>query len=290
MAENLTIRSGDVELVYETWGPPDGPLAVLLHGFPDSATTWRHLGPALAEVGFRAVAPWMRGYAPSSASAAGVYQTGALAMDAIASHDQLGGDERAVLVGHDWGAPGAYGASVHAPDRWARVVGMAVPPGPEMATALLVDLDQVRRSWYMFLFQHPLAEAIVGNDDLAFVDMLWSDWSPGYDATDDLADVKSALRDPANLGAAIGYYRCALGTTPPDPSLDDVQRACFAPLVHPARYLHGRDDGCVGADVAERARATAGDDVAVEIVDGAGHFLHLERPDVVNAAIVDFLT
>lgn len=289
MPDNLTIRSSDVELVCETWGPPDGPLAVLLHGFPDSAGTWRHLGPALAEVGFRAVAPWMRGYAPSSTSAAGVYQTGALAMDAIAIHDQLGADERAVLVGHDWGAPGAYGAAVHAPDRWAKVVGMAVPPGPEMATALLVDLDQVRHRWYMFLFQHPLAEAIVGNDDLAFIDMLWSDWSPGYDAADDLAGVKAALRDPANLGAALGYYRSALGTTPRDPSLDDVQRACFAPLVHSARYLHGRDDSCVGADVAERARASAGDDVTVEIVDGAGHFLHLERPGIVNAVIVDFL-
>src|SRR5262245_22631183 len=80
----------------------DGPLALCLHGFPDSAHTWRHLLPALAEAGFRAIAPWMRGYAPTAVPADGRLQNGALVRDAIGLHEVLGGDAAAVLVGHDW--------------------------------------------------------------------------------------------------------------------------------------------------------------------------------------------
>src|SRR5437899_12980405 len=85
-------------------GPSNGPLALCLHGFPDSAWTWRYLLPELAAAGFRAVAPFMRGYAPTNVPSDGRYQTGALATDALALHDVLGGDGDAVIVGHDWGA------------------------------------------------------------------------------------------------------------------------------------------------------------------------------------------
>jgi pimeloyl-ACP methyl ester carboxylesterase len=105
-----------------------GPLALCLHGFPDSAHTWRHLLPRLASAGFRAVAPFMRGYAPTVIAADGCYRLGALVADAVALHDALGGDDRAVLIGHDWGAEAAYGAAAFAPDRWRRLVTVAVPP------------------------------------------------------------------------------------------------------------------------------------------------------------------
>src|SRR6476661_5020594 len=80
-----------------------GPLALCLHGFPDSAWSWRHLLPALADAGFHAVAPFLRGYAPTDVAPDGRYQTGAIVADAIALHEALGGDDRAVLIGHDWG-------------------------------------------------------------------------------------------------------------------------------------------------------------------------------------------
>src|SRR3954468_21252852 len=98
-----TVTANGVDFSYLTWGPADGPLALCLHGFPDSAHTWRLLGPALADAGFRVVAPFMRGYAPTTGPADGRYQTGMLASDAIELHAALGGDERAVLIGHDWG-------------------------------------------------------------------------------------------------------------------------------------------------------------------------------------------
>src|SRR5687768_14216442 len=108
-------------------GPHDGPLALCLHGFPDSAWTWRHLLPDLAHAGYRAVAPFMRGYAPTEVPADGRYQSGALVADACALHEALGGDGRAVILGHDWGAIATYGAAAHQPDRWSKVVAGAVP-------------------------------------------------------------------------------------------------------------------------------------------------------------------
>lgn len=281
------VTVNDVELAYLAIG--SGPLALCLHGFPDSAHTWRHLLPRLADAGYRAVAPFLRGYAPSAVPADGRYQTAALALDAIALHEALGADADAVIIGHDWGAMATTGAAVHAPERWRRVVTMAVPPGPAVGAAFLGNLAQLNRSWYMFFFQHPFADLVVPANDLAFVDMLWADWSPGHDATDDLALVKPSLRDPANLGAALGYYRATLGTGYQDPALTDLQAATGQYPSQPMLYLHGRDDGCMGAEVAEAAGADAPANVTIEILDGCGHFLHLERPDTVNDRICEFL-
>ena len=285
---NVTVN--DVDLAYLEWGPAGGPLAVCLHGFPDSAHTWRLLGPALADAGFHVVAPFLRGYAPSAVPADGRYQTGMLALDAIALRDALGGDERSVLIGHDWGASATWNAASHAPERWARIVAAAVPPAGAIAQAFL-RYDQLQRSWYMFFFQHPLADMVVPMNDLEFIDRLWADWSPGYDAREDLELLKPSLRDPANLAAALGYYRATLGGVGVDPALEDVQGAGATPPSQPTLYLHGVDDGCIGIEVADGAEAAlTAPGSRVERIDGAGHFLHLERPDVVNPLIVDFLT
>ncbi len=267
----------------------DGPLALCLHGFPDSAWGWRHLLPDLAAAGYRAVAPFMRGYAPTDVPADGRYQTAALSLDAIELHEALGGDGDAVIIGHDWGAMATYGAANAAPDRWAKVVAAAVPPAGAMGAGFL-QYAQLQRSWYMFFFQSPMADLVVPLNDLEFIDHLWADWSPGHDASADLPRVKACLGDPANLAAALGYYRATLGEGYKDPELEDLQNAGGAPTEQPTLYLHGRNDGCVGAELAESAGAFLSHEASrVEVLDGVGHFLHLEDPDRVNRLIIDFL-
>lgn len=288
-----TVEANGLRFGYLTAGE-SGPLALCLHGFPDSAHTWRHLLPRLADAGYRAVAPWLRGYGPTDVPDDAVYQAGMLGIDASALHDSLGADGDAVIIGHDWGALAAY-AAVHdladGSSRWRRLVALAVPP-PGAVAGGFFSYDQLQRSWYMFFFQHPLAEMAVAMDDLAFIDRLWADWSPGYDATEDLVHTKAALADPANLAAALGYYRATLGGVglSADPTVNAIQAASAGPVPLPALYLHGRTDGCMGANLAEAARPFLDKDgSALEIVDDAGHFLHLEQPDVVNKLILDFL-
>ncbi|HYF44867.1 MAG TPA: alpha/beta hydrolase, partial [Acidimicrobiales bacterium] len=243
-----------------------------------------------ADAGFHAVAPALRGYAPTDVPDDGLYQTGALAADANALHEVLGGDERAVVVGHDWGALAAYGAAGSAPDRWARCVGMAVPPSGTMGMSFLT-FDQLKRSWYMFLFQSPLAEMAVAQDDLAFIERLWRDWSPGHDPSEDLPAVKDALREPDRLTAALGYYRATIGQGPTSDELAVEQAATGDVPPQPTLYLHGIDDGCMGIEVARTASAAFDrDGCRYEEVADAGHFLHLERPDHVNALIVEHLS
>jgi pimeloyl-ACP methyl ester carboxylesterase len=181
----------------------------------------------LAGAGFHAVAPFMRGYAPTSVPADGAYDLGALAADAVALHEVLGGGEDAVLIGHDWGAEAAYGAAADAPDRWRRLVTLAVPPAA-LDPTLFSDYDQLRRFFYLFMFRFMfrdpagIAEAVVAADEMAFLDRLWADWSPGYQPGEHLARVKESLRSPANLAAAIAYYRAG-APGPPDPARRDAK-------------------------------------------------------------------
>jgi pimeloyl-ACP methyl ester carboxylesterase len=282
-----TVSANGIDFTYLECG--SGPLALCLHGFPDSPHSWRHLLPALADAGFRAVAPFTRGYAPTSLAPDGMYQTGALSADANALHDALGGDGDAVIIGHDWGAPSVYGAAGSEPDRWKRVVGMAVPPGGAMNVAFVNNPDQLKRSWYMFFFQHPLSDLVVPNNDLAFIDMLWNDWSPGHPGADDAENCKSCLRDPAHLAAALGYYRCTLGAGPRSEKYDAIQAAGGTQLTQPTLYLHGANDGCIGREVAESMTMFA-PWATLKIVEGAGHFLQLEKPEIVNSLVVDFVT
>jgi pimeloyl-ACP methyl ester carboxylesterase len=285
--EQQIVTANGVEFAVLTQGT--GPLALCLHGFPDSAHGWRHLLPALAEAGYRAVAPFQRGYAPTAVPADGRYQSGVLGVDANALHEVLGGGDDAVIIGHDWGASGTHAAAVLEPQRWRKVVTMAVPPGPAIAMAFLGNFEQLKRSWYMFFFQHPLSDLVVPANDLEFIDKIWRDWSPGYDGAADVANVKAALRDPANLAAALGYYRATLGDGLKDPALDAAQAAGSQFPTQPMLYLHGRNDGCIGVEVAELAASMAPANITFDIVDDAGHFLQLERPDVVNAKVLEFL-
>ena len=114
----------------------------------------------------------------------------------------------------------------------------------------------------MFFFQHGLADVVVGMDDLAFIDGLWADWSPGYDGSEDIPHVKDCLRDPANLAAALGYYRATLGGVGVDPALDAVQnagsevtRAAHAVPARPHRRLHGGRGGRGGERASSPRRA-----------------------------------
>jgi pimeloyl-ACP methyl ester carboxylesterase len=286
--EQRAITANGLDFAFLTEGPENGPLALCLHGFPDTAHSWRHLLPELAHAGFRAVAPFMRGYAPTPVPPDGCYQVGALVHDANALHEALGGDADAVIVGHDWGALATYGAVAHQPERWRRAVTAGVPPTASIGMSLFT-YAQLQKSWYMFFFLSPLAELALPLDDYSFIDHLWRDWSPGYDGTWDVARVKESIGDPERIAAAIGYYRALYDATPETPAFPDEQAAMTLPTPKPTLYIHGRDDGCMLLSSIGSPLDFMAEGSELEIVDGAGHFAHLERPDVVNRRIMGFV-
>ena len=283
------VTANGVDFAFFGDGPADGPLALCLHGFPDTAHTWRYLLPRLAEAGYHAVAPFLRGYSPTEVPKDSRYDTGTLALDACALHEALGGSDDAVIIGHDWGAFATYGAAAFQPDRWGRVVAAAVAPQGSMADGFFT-FDQLRRSWYVFFFQTPLAEYAVSMEDYAFIDRLWADWSPGFDGAWDAGEVKRSLASPESLSAAIGYYRAMFAGPPDDPEAAAAQAASGTVAPQPTLYLHGLDDGCMGIDTIGPVTDFLAPGSEMVVVEGAGHFLHVERPDEVNDHIIRFVT
>ena len=283
MTHDLVTANG-ISFAYWSWGPAGGPLALLLHGFPDTPHTWRHLGPELADDGWRVIAPWLRGSAPTEIPAGRVWRFGGLASDVTALHEALGGDERAVLVGHDWGAMLGHRAAARAPERWQRVVGLAIPPEPSaFATGVR---GYFLAAPYLHRLQLPGAARRLRRGDGDWIRQLWRQWSPGYQATvEDLRPAIEAIGTPEGARMVLAYYRgiwrgIVAGTAfrpwsprPPQPSL----------------YLHGADDGCFSLrDIRPVARRLPPGSTA-ELLPDVGHFLHLEDPVGVNARIRAFV-
>lgn len=268
----------------------DGPLVLCLHGFPDHLRSFRHQLPALAAAGYRAVAPAMRGYAPTGPAPDGRYQTAALAEDALALIAALGYDD-AVVFGHDWGALAAYGAALAAPARLSKLITAAVPYGPQVSGAFMTSYDQQRRSWYMFFFQTPFADIALAHDDFAFVERLWRDWSPGWNVpADEMTALKETFRHPGVAEAALGYYRATFNPALQDPALATLQnRMMLEPIEVPTMMLQGANDGCIGADLVEGMAAFFPRGLRTEVVPGTGHFLHQEDPAHINRLVLDFL-
>ena len=267
------------------WGPASGRLMVALHGFPDTAWTWRRVAPLLAEHGYRVAAPFLRGYAPTGIPADGDYSVRALVGDAVALHEVLDGGEDAVLVGHDWGAITTNAVVGDPASPYARHVSLAVAPfaamNPSRATLgpwLSAMVRQPFHSWYIAANQVPgLSER--NFDRLAA--RLWRSWSPGYDAREDLELLRSSVPDVEHARAVVSYYRAMLGS--------GIKPALAEPVA-PLLYLHGDQDGAMDPrffPVIERW-VPAGSRAV--LVGGAGHFLQLERPAEVAEEIVAFVS
>ena len=279
-----TIPLADVTLACSIDGPPGAPLVILAHGFPDDASTFRAQVPALLAAGFRVAAPALRGYAPSGLARSGRYDIASVGRDLVELAGRLSPDAKARLVGHDWGALAGFAAAALAPARFSHLVTMAVPhPRAILANA---SPAQLRRSWYMGLFQLPfLAEAALRRDDHALIEALWRDWSPGYRASAaELRSVKQAISGRER--EVLAYYRALRS---PRALFGEARRLLLARTRVPALHLHGEDDGCVGVECTEGAQRWYEAPYRLQRISGAGHFLQREKPDEVNAALLAFL-
>lgn len=270
-------------------GPAGGELVLLLHGYPDSARTWQHQLPALAAAGYRAVAPWLRGYPPSEIPAGGWYDRTTLATDARALIEVLSPGRPALFVGQDWGAAIGYALLAAYPEVVRRAVLLAVPHPAEVKATLKRSPKHALRSFHWFLFQLPgLPELLCARRDYAFLETLWKLWSPDFDDAAHVAEIRRAMATPGALEASLAYYRAMFRRDRADPALAALRARSEGVITVPTRVLCGSRD--MRREMLEPQRRWFSADYDWHLVEGAGHFLHRERPGEVNRLMLEWLS
>ena len=285
------VRTEVLDLAFEQWGPQDsrdGTPAVLLHGFPDSALGWEAVAGPLAEQGRRVIAPYIRGFAPTrflDDEAVRSGQLGALTHDLVDLLDGLGLD-RVVLVGQDWGARATQAVAALHPDRVERLVSLGGYAISWDTGGAPPSYRQLQALWYQFFLQSGWGEGMLRMDPVGFSRHLWRIWSPTWPSVDEaFATAEPALQGSDFADVVLSAYRDG----PADGRDADLQEQLAAgpPVPVPTVVLYGGDDGLEpeGPDRrTDAAKFTALLDARV--VEGAGHFLHRERPDLVVEAVL----
>jgi pimeloyl-ACP methyl ester carboxylesterase len=263
----------------------EGPLVVLLHGFPEFWYSWHHQLPALAAAGFRAVAPDLRGYGLSE-KPRGVraYRIETLVADVAALVHRLGAS-RAHIVGHDWGGVLAWYLPLFHPETCLSVTVLNAPHPVAFGRALKASPDQRRRSRYVFFFQLPfLPERGMRRGNFAVLEkMLRRDpVRPGAFTDEDIRLYKEALARPGALTSAINYYRAALRHPP-------RTRGRRWPRGLPALLVWGAKDRYLGPALAEGLEEWA-PGIRVARLSEASHWVQNDAPDEVNRLLIGFLS
>lgn len=286
--ETIELRNGNLRFSASSMG--QGPLVILLHGFPDTRATFDHQVDFLANQGYRAVAVSSRGYEQKSQPGNGDYHLSSLAQDVFAWADCLD-TKKFHLVGHDWGATIGFAATRLSPERIASFTALAVPQPARFAAVAMADKAQRKRSTYIAFFQlRGLAEWIVERKNWAYLRKLWQAWSPEWRFTDaNFSIVQDAFSKPGVKKATLAYYRQALDRK------SDEGTASLAlqqpPVLVPTLGLCGAQDGCIGDDIFKAAMKPEDfpGGLNVECLSDAGHFLHVERSAAVNRNILNWL-
>lgn len=271
------VATNGVTLTVHTAGPVDGPLVLLLHGFPESADGWCRQLPALVEAGYFCVAPDLRGYVDSDRPPrVRDYRVDTLVADVLGLADHFG-RARFHVVSHDWGGIlGWWLALDHGP-RVASFATLNIPHPRVMLRHVLTSPHQLRKSWYIFAFQLPFADRLLTPDRLTRV--MFGNTTTKPFGPDEVARWREGWSAPGAAWSMIAWYR-AVVRHPVLPRNDRVAR--------PTLVIFGQRDLALDWRMAERSAARC-DDVALHLLPDAGHFVQHDAAAEVNALLLDFL-
>ncbi|NRF67352.1 alpha/beta hydrolase [Aquincola sp. S2] len=293
------VDTDQLHIGFERYGEPGRePPLILLHGFPDDASAWRGVGPILATAGRHALAPHVRGCGSTRFHSADTPRSGqpaARARDLLALLDALRLD-RVVLVGQDWGAATAQALAILHPERVERMVllnGHGLLNAAVFAQGKRPSWATLHAGWTQWLFQTPLAQALIDADRACFARYLWEQWSPGWRfAEAEFASLALSLGNSDWTAVVLSAYR----SFDQDPSADPRDAAASHRLAQdpritsPTLNLQGARDAVdlfVDTQLGQEAFYTGG--FRRVVLDECGHFLQRERPDAVAKQVLAFL-
>lgn len=279
------ITTNGIKLHVMTDGPADGPSVVLLHGFPEFHYGWRKQIPALVNAGFRVIVPDQRGYnlsdKPKGVSA---YDVDILVRDVIGLFDHFG-IQKAKLVGHDWGAVVAWALAIQHPERLEKLAILNVPHPDVMTRFILGNLNQRKKSWYVFFFQLPFAEMILRQNNFRFLERALTS-SRGSFTPEEILEYKKAWSQPGTLTAMLNWYRAVVrkslrGTWNPN----KIQPR---PVKVPTLMLWGKNDVALSHEMAQPSIELCERGELV-MFDKATHWVQHDAAEEVNQKLIPFL-
>jgi pimeloyl-ACP methyl ester carboxylesterase len=285
--ESSFVQASGLRFHVVACGPKDGPPVLLLHGFPEFWYSWRHQLRALSQAGYRVFAPDLRGYNLSDKpQGVASYRTRILMDDVVALVGALG-YSAVDLVAHDWGGAIAWSVAASAEHRHV-VQRLAILNAPHPLLFLRrLSLAQLRRSWYMLFFQLPsLPEHLLSKD--GFVNlrrMLAKSAERGTFSKDDLDRYVEAMSQPGALTCAINYYRAMLRQN----LGAELRRLSTIPASLPVLLVWGERDTALGKELTYDLHPLV-DNLRIEYIHDAGHWVQQERPEAVSRALLAFLS
>jgi pimeloyl-ACP methyl ester carboxylesterase len=276
------IEANGIRLNVVQDGPEEGPLVILLHGFPEFWYGWEQQIPYLATAGYRVWAPDQRGYNLSDKPDGIVaYTLDELGADVIGLIDAAG-QKQAFLVGHDWGAIVAWWVAAVYPDRLAKLVSLNAPHGAVMQKVLRRSFSQLRKSWYMFFYQLPwLPEILARRQDWKMVvEALTKSSRAGTFIPDDLDQYRQAWSQPNAFRSMLNWYRAMMQKTPKAPASTRI--------TVPTLLIWGAQDKFLGREMAQPSIDLC-DDGRLAFIEEATHWVQHEEAERVNELIDTFL-
>jgi pimeloyl-ACP methyl ester carboxylesterase len=289
------VDAGVLNIAYYETGPVDGPVAILLHGFPYDIHSYVDVAPMLGRQGCRAIVPYVRGYGPTSFLDAKTPRSGeqaAIGADLIALMDALK-ISRAVFAGYDWGGRGACIGAALWPERCIGLVSVNGYLIQDIARALNpARLSQELAYWYQWYFQIERGRAGLAANRREIAKLLWQQWSPNWTFDEEtFARTAAAFDNPDFVDVAIHSYRHRYGLAEGDPRYADIQRrlAALPPITVPAITLDGEADGVAFAKDGKAQAAQFTARRAHRVLPRIGHNLPQEDPEAFAAAVMEVM-
>ncbi len=288
-AEHKFISINDADYCYLEAG--HGSMVLLIHGYPDNAYSWEHQIRFLADAGYRVIAPFTRGYAPTKTEPGSYFDRATLAMDMVALIDNLNDGKPAYLVGQDWGAAISYGILGAFPDKVSRAMLLAVPHPVEINRTLKKSPRHCFRSFHWFLFQLPwLPERLIRWTRGGFLSFLWKIWSPDFRDVDHVQHIIRSMLAGESVQDTLAYYRAAIQSKYRDPEHAEIFDRLNDRIKVPTQVLCGQQD--MRKEMLPRAADLfePSAEYQWQLIDKCGHFLHREQPQIVNEEIRNWLS